>query len=109
MYQIRKNKKVTSVYTTEVAELNPESFKTLSIPFLGSTEEDFLYYIQDNSSELGEIADELDSATITELNKLLEPTWVETYNSDWDGEDSWVESGNTISGDNFLINYTSEY
>lgn len=109
MYKIRKNKKVISIYTTEVAELNPESFKTLSIPFLGSTEEDFLYYIQDNRSELEEITDELDPATISELNKLWDPTWGETYNSEWDGEESWVESGDSISENNFLINYTTEF
>jgi len=109
MYKIRKTQKVTTIYTTEVAEINPESFKTLSIPFLGSTEEDFLYYIQDNRSELEEITDELDPATISELNKLLDPTWIEIYNSAWDGEESWFESGEQVSENHFEVNHTTEF
>ena len=109
MYQIRKNKKITSIYTTEVVEISTDSFRTLSIPFLGSTEEEFLHYIEKNKSELEELSDELDPATLSELTKLWDPNWVETYNSAWDGEESWFESGKSVNEDYFSINYTTEY
>jgi len=109
MYQIRKNQKITSIYSTEVAELNPDSFRTLSIPFLGSTEEEFLYYIDKNRSELEELSDELDPATLSELTKLWDPNWVETYNSALDGEESWFESGESVNENHFSINHTTEY
>ena len=40
MYQIRKCERVTICYCSEVANLDPEKFKNISIPFEGESEED---------------------------------------------------------------------
>jgi hypothetical protein len=109
MCQIRRNQKVTTIYSTEAVELNPEKFKSISIPFLGEDEDDFVEYIQDNISVLEDIIDELDAETSSELYKLIDATWSETYNSSWDGEESWTESGEVINDRGFEVNHTTEY
>jgi hypothetical protein len=93
MYQIRKCERYTSWQTTEVANLDPEKFRTLSIPFEGETEEEFLDYIESNRYELEEIYEEFDEETLSELGKIWEPEWSEYSNSAWKYEDSWHESG----------------
>ena len=93
MYQIRKCEKYTSWQTTEVANLDPEKFRTISLPFEGETEEDFLSYIESNRYELEEIYEEFDEQTLDELNKIWDPEWTEYSNSTWKYEDSWHESG----------------
>ena len=93
MYQIRKCERYTSCLATEVANLDPDIFKTLSVPFDGETEEEFLNYIESNRYELEEIYEEFDEETISELNKIWEPEWTEYSNSAWKFEDSWHESG----------------
>ena len=95
MIQIRKCEKVTVYNTTEVANLNPENFKNLSIPFEGETDEEFLSYLEENRYELEDIYEEFDEETLSELNKLWEPEWTEYSNSAWNGEDSWLEGGVT--------------
>jgi len=91
--QIRKCERVTVYNTTEVANLNPDDFRNLSIPFEGEGDEEFLAYLEDSKYELEEIYEEIDEDVLNELNKLWEPEWTEYSNSAWNGEDSWLESG----------------
>jgi len=93
--QIRKCERVTSYLSTEVANLNPEKFKNLSIPFEGEGDEEFLSYLDENMYELYEVIyEEIDEETLVELSKVWEPEWTEYSNSAWKGEDSWLEVGN---------------
>lgn len=91
--QIRKCERVTIYNTTEVANLNPDDFRNLSIPFEGETDEEFLAYLDENKWELEENYEEISEEVLNELNKLWEPEWTEYSNSAWNGEDSWLESG----------------
>jgi hypothetical protein len=91
--QIRKCERVTIYSATEVANLNPDDFRKLSVPFEGESDEDFLAYLQENRDEIEENYEELGEETLNELNKLWEPQWTEYSNSAWKGEDSWLESG----------------
>ena len=91
--QIRKCERVTTYSTTEVANLNPDDFRNISIPFEGQNDEEFLSYLEENRSELEEIYEEFNEDTLSELNKMWEPEWSEYSNSAWNGEDSWLESG----------------
>ena len=93
MYQIRKCERVTMVSHSETASLDPEKFRDISIPYEGSTEEEFLQYLEENRYELDEIWEEIDEDSMSELNKLWEPEWTEYDNSAWHGEESWMESG----------------
>ena len=94
--QIRKCERVTVFNSTEVANLNPEDFKNLSIPFEGETDEEFLAYLEENMYELYEVIyEEIDEDVLSELSKMSEPEWTEYSNSAWDGEDSWLETGVT--------------
>jgi hypothetical protein len=93
--QIRKCERVTVYNTTEVANLNPEDFKNISFPFEGESDEEFLSYLNENRYELEEIWEEFSEETLSELNKMWEPEWTEYSNSAWNGEDSWLESGET--------------
>jgi len=93
MYQIRKCERITSCMASEVANLDPEKFRTLSVPFEGETEEDFLAYLSENQYELEEIYEEIDEETHSELEKIWYPEWTEYSNSAWKYEDSWHESG----------------
>ena len=68
--QIRKCERVTVYNTTEVANLNPEKFKNLSIPFEGESDEEFLTYLDENMYELYEVIyEEIDEETLAELSK----------------------------------------
>ena len=112
--QIRKCERVTVYNTTEVANLNPEDFKSISFPFEGESDEDFLVYLEENRYELEEIWEEFGEETLNELNKLWEPEWTEYSNSAWDGEDSWLESGEvnekyTKTGDFEVVHTTNRY
>ena len=93
MYQIRKCERYTSYLSSEVASLDPEKFRNLSVPFDGGTEEDFLNYISQNQYELEEIYEEIDEETMMELQKIWSPEWTEYSNSAWKFEDSWHELG----------------
>jgi hypothetical protein len=92
--QIRKCERVTVYNATEVANLNPEDFKNVSVPFEGESDEEFLSYLEDNRYDLEDIYEEFSQETLDELNKLWEPEWTEYSNSAWNGEDSWLEVGN---------------
>jgi hypothetical protein len=112
--QIRKCERVTVYNTTEVANLNPDDFRNLSVPFEGEGNEEFLAYLEDNKCDLEEIYEEIDEDVLNELNKLWEPEWTEYSNSAWDGEDSWLESGEvneeySKTGDFEVLNSTSSF
>lgn len=111
--QIRKCERVTVYNTTEVANLNPEDFKSISFPFEGESDEEFLSYLDENRYELEEIWEEFSEETLSELNKLWEPEWTEYSNSAWKGEESWLEGGEvndeyTKTG-GFDAKYTTAY
>ena len=111
--QIRKCERVIVYNTTEVANLNPEDFKTISIPFEGETDEEFLSYLEENKWDFEEIWEEFSEETLSELNKLWEPEWTEYSNSAWKGEESWLEGGEvneeyTKTG-GFDAKYTTAY
>lgn len=93
MYQIRKCKQFTSYQAGEVANLDPEKFRNLSIPYEGSSEQEFFDYLTENSYELEEIYEEMDEETTTELEKLWMPQYEEYSNSEYKFEDSWYELG----------------
>jgi hypothetical protein len=91
--KIRKCERVVVFNATDVANLNPNDFRNLSVPFEGESDEEFLAYLEDNKWELEDIYEEIDQDVLNELSKLWEPEWTEYSNSAWDGEDSWLESG----------------
>jgi hypothetical protein len=91
--KIRKCERIVVCNTTEVANLNPEDFRNLSVPFQGESEEEFLTYLEDNQCELEDIYEEIKEDVLNELSKLWQPEWTEYYNSAWDVGDSWHESG----------------
>ena len=93
MYQIRKCERYTSYRTSEVAKLDPNKFKSISLPFKGESEEEFLHYIRDNEFDQSE----LDEETQSELENLYDPDWTEYYNSSFNFADDWYESGNPDS------------
>ena len=91
--KIRKCERGVVWNSTEVANLNPEDFRKLSVPFEGESEEEFLTYLEEYKWELEDIYEEINEDVLNELNKLWEPEWTEYSNSAWNGEDSWLESG----------------
>lgn len=92
MYQIRKCETYSVTSKTKTANLDPEKFRNISVPYEGETEEDFVNYI--SGLYLDEISEELDEETLNELNKFFDDVeWEEWYNSAWDGEDTWFEIG----------------
>ena len=46
--QIRKCERITSWQMTEVANLIPDDFRNLSVPFEGECDEEFLAYLDEN-------------------------------------------------------------
>jgi hypothetical protein len=77
--QIRKCERWTSYNCSEVANLDPEKFKTLSVPFEGETDEDFFEYISSNMYELEEIYEEFDEETWSEFEKILQPVYLKLF------------------------------
>ncbi len=91
MYKVRKCETYKVTRTTEVATLNPEKFRSLPTPYEGESEEDFIQYLSE--IDLWDIESELDSETMKEVFKLIEPEWNEFYNSSQDGSENWFEIG----------------
>ncbi len=92
MYQIRKCQTYSVTSKTQTANLDPEKFRNISTPYEGDCEEDFVNYISE--LYLGDIYEELDEETISELDKFFDNVeWEEWYNSAWDGEESWFDIG----------------
>ena len=92
MYQIRKCETYSVTSKTETANLDPEKFRNISVPYEGNSEEEFLNYISE--LYIDEVYEELDKETLSELDKIGDDQqWEEWYNSAWDGEASWHEIG----------------
>ena len=112
MYKIRKCETYKVVRSTEVATIDPEKFRNLPTPYEGESEEEFIQYLSE--IDLWDIESELDSETMKEVFKLIEPEWNEFYNSSQDGSENWFEIGeengefyNNNCG--FETKYTTEY
>ena len=94
MYQLRKGQNYRVYIVTQVANLDPEKFRNLPTPYEGSSEEDFMKYIDELGYDVYDMYEELDEETKGEIDKLYDNAeWDEVYNSTWDGEDSWIEIG----------------
>jgi hypothetical protein len=92
MYQLRKCETYSVTRQTETINLDPEKFRNISIPYEGDSEEDFVNYISE--LDFYEISSELDEETTSELDKFYDMVdWEEWYNSAWDGEENWIEIG----------------
>lgn len=97
-YQLRKVERYTNWEATEAVTLNPDDFTTLSIPYGGSTEEEFMNYIQELYYEdWYEICEELEALDYMKAADALSTLFegeMEVYSSTTDKEeDMWVEVG----------------
>ena len=111
MITVRKVERYTVLRESEKASLDPEKFKSISTPFEGETELEFIEYIERNIGDFyddDDLWNELDEETQSELGKLVEPEYEEFYNSAWNGEDSFLQSGKE-EGNHFEINETTDY
>ena len=97
-YQLRKVERYTNWEATKAGTLNPDDFTTLSTPYTGKTEEEFMNYIQELYYEdWYEICDELEELgsmdSADALSTLFEGE-MEIYSSTTEKEeDMWVEVG----------------
>lgn len=95
--KFRRCRKYTSYESGKVVDLNPDSFRNLSIAYTGESDEDFLHYLEENLSNFEEISAEIDGETFQKLMEIYQPElesgYVEYYNSLMDEEESWIESG----------------
>lgn len=95
--QIRKCEAVTTLYSGEIANLDPEKFRNLSFPYEGNTNEDFLEYIEKLIYKYNDMTDEweekLDEETNNELWKLIEAPQEAYWHSTMKGANEWFESG----------------
>jgi hypothetical protein len=95
-YYIRKVEKVTIWEATDAIELNPKSFKKLkSNPYKGSTEEEFLNYINSLRYDLPQELEDIDYDAYDKLTKLFDGEMVQKmYTSTAEHEEnSWLEIG----------------
>ncbi len=92
MYQIRKCQEIVTYHCSPVSTVNPEKFRSLSTPYTGNSEKEFLDYL--TSLEFDDIYEELDEDTQIELSSFYQPEeWEEYSNSLNNGERSWHEIG----------------
>jgi hypothetical protein len=104
--EIRKCIEYTIHEATASINLDMEEFKTLSIPFNGEGEEEFLAYIR-NEFEWEEVFEELTPETQAKISFIFDcPEYEQTYNSAFDEENSWFESGEK-DGDEFNTIYNT--
>lgn len=95
-YYIRKVEKVTIWEATDAIELNPKFFKKLkNNPYKGSTEEDFLKYIDSLRYDLPEELEDIDFETYDKLRDLFDGEMEQkVYTSSAENsEESWLEIG----------------
>jgi hypothetical protein len=95
-YQIRKVEKVTIWEATDPIELNPKFFKKLKDnPYKGSTEEDFLTYIDSLRFDLPQELEDIDFETYDKLRDLFEGEMQKNiyHTTAEHSEDSWLEIG----------------
>jgi hypothetical protein len=90
MYQVRKIERYTVLRHTDTANLDPEKFRTVG--YDGDNEQDFLAFIE--NLDYSEVYDMLDKETRNQLSLIKEDyNWNEFYNTAWDYDDYWFESG----------------
>lgn len=98
-YFIRKAERYTVWEATEPVALNPEDFKTISFPFTGNSEEDFVNYIDKIYMEEDwyEIADELEQKGFKEaanaLSNLFEGEASIYSDTRHNSADEWLDIG----------------
>ena len=95
-YHIRKVEKVTIWEATDPIELNPKFFKKLKDnPYKGSTEEDFLKYIDSLRYDLPQELEDIDFETYDKLVVFFDGGMEQKiFNSTAEhSEDSWLEIG----------------
>ena len=97
-YQLRKVERYTNWEATEAVTLNPDDFTTLTTPYTGNTEEEFMNYIQElyheDWYEICEELEELGSMDSADALSTLFEGEMEVYSSTTEKEeDMWVEVG----------------
>jgi hypothetical protein len=97
-YQLRKVERYTNWEATKAVSLNPDDFTTLSTPYSGKTEEDFMNYIQELYHEdwygICEELEELGNMDSADALSTLFEGEMEVYSSTVEKqEDSWMEVG----------------
>lgn len=110
MVTMRKVERYTVLRETEHIMLDPERFRGISNPYEGSTDKEFIEYIEEKLGEFYEDDDlwnELDEDTQYQLGKFFEPEYSEFYNSAWDGEDSFIQTGKDEDG-HFIVEESTE-
>jgi hypothetical protein len=101
--QIRKVESVTTHYSSEIANLNPEDFRNVSTPYTGNSDEEFLNYLSTLGWRLETIAEELNNEELSEeIYKILD-TSLDDERILWDsrtkGSTEWFESGEVNDGE----------
>ena len=95
-YYIRKVEKITIWEATDPIELNPKFFKKLKDnPYKGSTEEDFLKYIDSLRYDLPQELEDIDFETYDKLvvffdGEMKQKIFTSTAENE---ENSWLEIG----------------
>jgi hypothetical protein len=95
-YYIRKVEKITIWEATDPIELNPKFFKKLKDnPYTGSTEEDFLKYIDSLRYDLPQELEDIDFETYDKLvvffdGEMKQKIFTSTAENE---ENSWLEIG----------------
>ena len=97
-YQLRKVERYTNWEATEAVTLNPDDFTTLTTPYSGKTEEEFMNYIQElyyeDWYEICEELEELGNMDSADALATLFEGEMEIYSSTTEKEeDMWVEVG----------------
>ena len=97
-YQLRKVERYTNWEATEAVTLNPDDFTTLTTPYTGNTEEEFMNYIQElyheDWYEIREELEELGNMDSADALSTLFEGEMEVYSSTTEKEeDMWVEVG----------------
>ena len=97
-YQLRKVERYTNWEATEAVTLNPDDFTTLSYPYTGDTEVEFMNYIQELYYEdWYEICEELEELNYMDsadaLSTLFEGEMTIYSSTTENEEDAWVETG----------------
>lgn len=112
MITIRKVERYTVLRQTTHVNIDPEKFRGLSRPYEGTTDKEFLEYLDEILGELYDDEDlwnELDPETQESIGALVEPEYEEFHNTAWDGEDSFLQCGeSTEEGSSFIVNDTTE-
>jgi hypothetical protein len=112
MITIRKVERYTVLRQTTHASVDPEKFRGISRPYEGSTDKEFIDYINEVLQEFYDDEDlwnELDQETQESIGGLVEPEYEEFHNTAWDGEDSFLQSGeSTEDGHGFIVDETTE-